>query len=151
MEHLLQLDLARLSLNDEVEDDGSDARRGHGSLVTIRDAPFRGRLVVVKARAHSAHVCRRRRVDKPRLGNVIVVSRVADKIDGVVAVATVISRNRGHLVLDLVPGIKHGTIVRDVPELVAEVALDLGGITTAALTSIVGSDECHVTNAFDRR
>jgi len=151
MEHLLQLDLARLALNDDVEDDGSDARRGHGPLVTHCDAPSRGRLVVVEARAHPAHVCRRRRVDKPRLGNFMVVSRVAKKSDGVVSVATVVSRNRGHLDLALFPGLKHGAIVRDVPELVAVVALDLGGFTTAALTSRVGSYECRVTNALDRR
>jgi len=96
-------------------------------------------------------VCRRRRVDKPRLGNVIVVIRVANETDGVVAVATFISRNRGHLVLSLLLRLELWAIMSDVPKLVAVVALDLGKVTTAALTSIVGADECHVTNALDRR
>ena len=93
----------------------------------------------------------RRRVDKPRLGDIIAVSRIADKTDGVVAVATVTSRNRGHLVLALVPGLKDGAIVIDVPKFVTVLALDLGEVTTAALTLIVGADQCHVTNTLDRR
>jgi len=112
MKYILQFNLSRLALRDDVEDDLSDARRGHGPLVTRRNAPSHGRLVVVKARAHPAHVGRRRRVDKPRLGYVFAVSRIVYKTDGVVADATVDSRNHGHLVLALVPGLKHDAIVR---------------------------------------
>jgi len=96
-------------------------------------------------------VCRRRKFDKRRLGDVIVVSRAANKTNGIVAVATVVSRNRGHLFLALVPDLKHGAIVEDVPELVAVVALDIEKVTTAALTSIAGADEGHVGNALGRR
>jgi len=151
MEYLLQLDFTRLALDDDFEHNGSDARSGHGPLVTHRDAPSRGRFAVIEARMHPAHVCRRRRVDKPRLGNAIVVIRVANETDGVVAVATVISRNRGHLVLFLLLGLELRAIVRDVLKLMEVVALDLGEVTTAALTSIVGADECHVANALGRR
>jgi len=151
MEHILQLDLARLAVNDDVEDDGSDARRGHGPLVTHYGAPARGRLVVVEARTHPAHVCSRRRVNQPRLGSVAAVARVADQADGVIAVSIVVSRNCGNLVLVLVPGRKHGAIARDVPNLVAVVALDLGEVATAAFRTIVGSDQCHVTNALEHR
>ena len=108
MEYLLQLDLARLAVNDDIEDDDSDARRGYGPLVTHGDAASRGRLVVVEAPAHPAHVCRRRRIDKPRLGDVIGVSRIAHQTDSVVAVATIVSRNRGHLVLSLLLALSSG-------------------------------------------
>ena len=108
-------------------------------------------MVVVEAPAHQAYVCRRRRDDKTRHGDVIGVSRIDHQTDGVVAVATIVSRNRGHLVLSLLLGLELWAIVRDVPELMAGVALNLGEVTTAALTSIVGADECHVANALGRR
>jgi len=41
--------------------------------------------------------------------------------------------------------------MRDVPNLVAAVELDLGEVTTATLTSIVGAGEYHVANALGRR
>jgi len=150
MEYLIQLDLARLPVNDDAAYDNSDARSGYGPLVTHRDAPSRGCLVVVEACAHPAHVCRRRRVDKRRLGEVIVVSRIVNKTDGVVAVSTVFSRNSGHLVLAMPLGLENWAVARDVPEFRAVVALDLGAVTTAALTSIIGADECHVANVLGR-
>jgi len=117
MQYRLQLDLARLAVNDDIEHDGSDARRGYGPLVTHGDVPSRRRMVVVEAPAHPAHVCRRRRVDKPRLGDFIAVSCIAHQTDGVVAVATIVSRNGGHLVLSLLLGLELWAIVRDVPNL----------------------------------
>jgi len=150
-QYLVQLDLARLAVNDDIEHDGSHARCRYGPLVTHRDASSRGRMVVVEAPPHPAHVCRRSTVDKPRLGNVIAVSRIAHQTDGVVAVATFISRNRGYLVLSLLFGLELWAIVRDVLKLMAVGALDLGKVTTAALTSIVGADECHVANALGRQ
>jgi len=56
MKNLLELDLARLAVNDDDEHDGSEARRGYGPLVTHRDAASCGRLVVVEASAHQASV-----------------------------------------------------------------------------------------------
>ena len=131
MEYLLQLDLARLVANEDIEHDGSDSRRGYGPLVTHCDAPSRGRLVIVEVRAHPAHVCRRRRIDQPRMGDVIAVSRIAHRTDGVVAVAPIVSRNRGHLVLSLLLGLELWAIVRYMPKLMAVLALDLGEVTTA--------------------